>query len=259
MSGEDGARRGYPASLLQDGWTIRFDRYLVSLGDFTLTSAEGERRGLDAHLLVDLQKGDVELGRLTGLPAGRWGVGFRVSPPEAGTVLPDGHVSPEDAAMMSARGYAYWLEGEAVKPLVGTFRFQLGLPVDARMVDCTNGADGTLGVVVPEGSTAEAEITVHVEHLFYDRLGTHKGVKLRFEAFAAVAGEDRLITLEDLARQELLDLRGMDGGELVDAQGQPVVYEPGAFDVRTLREFVTRSVVDQAHLNGGGVCQTGVP
>lgn len=259
VSGEEGAQRGYPASLLQDGWTIRFDRYLVSLGDFTLTSAEGEQRVSDAHLLVDLQKGDVELGRLAGLPAGRWGVGFRVSPPEARTVLPDGHVSLEDAAMMRAKGYAYWLEGEAVKPQVGSFRFQLGLPVDERMVDCTNGADGTLGVVIPEGSMAEAEITVHVEHLFYDRLGTHKGVKLRFDAFAAAAGEDKLITLEDLAGQDLLDLRGLDGGELLDAQGQPVVYEPGAFSVRTLREFVTRSVVDQAHLNGGGVCLTAAP
>jgi len=259
VNGEEAAKRGYPASLLEDGWTIRFDKYLVALGDFTLVSAEGEERRSDARVLVDLQKGDVEMGGLGEVPAGRWGVGFRVGPPEERTTRPDGYVTEEDAERMRVNGYAYWLEGEAVKPGVGTYRFELGLPVEARMEECTNGVDGTLGVVVPEGSTAEAEVTVHAEHLFYDRLGTHRGVKLRFDAFAAAAGGDGVITLEDLETQDLLDLRGLNGNELRDAQGQPVVYEPGAFGARTLKEFVLRSVVDQAHLNGGGVCRTATP
>ncbi len=101
---------------------------------------------------------------------------------------------------------------------------------------------------------AEAEVTIHAEHMFYDRLGTHRGVELRFDAFAATADEGQVITPEGLSGQTLLDLRGLDGGELKDDQGRPVVYEPGAYTVRTLQEFVTRSVVDQAHLNGGGVC-----
>jgi hypothetical protein len=255
VSGEEAARRGYAAGVLEDGWTIRFDKYLVSLGDFALTSAGGERRVMEGEVVVDLQKGEVELGRMEGLPAGRWGVGFRVGPPGEGAARPDGYVSEEDAERMKENGYAYWLEGEAVKPQVGTYRFQLGLPLESRMEACTNGADGKLGVVVPEGSAATAEITVHVEHLFYDRLGTHRGVKMRFEAFAAAADGNRLITLERLATQDLLDLRGVDGGELRDAEGRLVVYEPGAYAVRTLKDFVLQSVVDQAHLNGGGVCE----
>ncbi len=219
MSGGDGTQRGYPSHLFQDGWSVQFTKYLVSLGDFTLTSATGETRTSGGHVLVDVQKGDMPL-----------------------------------TGMMRERGYSYWVEGMAVKGGVGVYTFRMGFPVDARMVDCVNGVDGTLGIVVPESSVAEAEVTIHAEHMFYDRLGTHRGVELRFDAFAASADAERVITPEGLAGQRLLDLRGPDGGELKDGEGRPVVYEPGAYTVRTLQEFVTRSVVDQAHLNGGGVC-----
>ena len=254
MSGGDGTQRGLPDTLFQDGWSIQFTRYLVSLGDVTLTSASGETHSSSRHVLVDVQKGDIPLVELTGVPAGRWDVGFRVSPPEARTELADGQVSAEDLAMMRERGFSYFVEGHATKQNEPVLRFRMGFPVNALMNNCINGADGTQGIIVPEGSVARPEVTIHAEHMFYDRLGTHRGVQLRFEAIAATAGEDHVITPEGLATQELTDLRGRDGNELRDAQGQPVIYQPGAFDVRTLQEFITQSVVDQAHLNGGGVC-----
>jgi hypothetical protein len=49
----------------------------------------------------------------------------------------------------------------------------------------------------------------------------------------------------------------LDGGELRDVAGKPVIYEPGAYTVRTHQKFVSQSIVDQAHLNGGGVCTVG--
>ncbi|MBZ4418047.1 hypothetical protein [Myxococcus sp. RHSTA-1-4] len=254
MSGGDGTQRGLPDTLFQDGWSVQFTRYLVSLGDFTLTSASGEVHTSHRHVLVDVQKGDIPLTELKGLPAGRWDVGFRVSPPEERTELADGQVSADDVAMMRERGFSYFVEGRAVKAGVGVLTFRMGFPVDALMKSCINGVDGTQGIIVPEASVAEAEVTIHAEHMFYDRLGTHKGVLLRFDAIAATAGADGVITPEGLAAQQLTDLRGRDGQELKDAQGQPVVYLPGAYDVRTLQEFITQSIVDQAHLNGGGVC-----
>lgn len=253
MSGGDGTQRGLPDTLFEDGWSVQFTRYLVSLGDFTLTSASGEVRTSDRHVLVDVQKGDVPLTELKGLPPGRWDVGFRLSPPREGTELADGQVSAEDVAMMRERGFSYLVEGRAVKAGVGVLTFRMGFPVDARMKECINGVDGTRGIIVPEASIAEAEVTIHAEHMFYDRLGTHQGVKLRFDAIAATA-EDGVITPEGLAAQQLTDLRDAGGRELRGADGQPVVYLPGAYDVRTLQEFITQSVVDQAHLNGGGVC-----
>ncbi|MCP3099741.1 hypothetical protein LZ198_12775 [Myxococcus sp. K15C18031901] len=254
MSGGDGTQRGLPDTVFEDGWSIQFTKYLVSLGDVTVTSASGEVQRSPRHVLVDVQKGDVPLTELRGLSAGRWDVGFHVSPPTEGTELADGQVSPEDLARMRERGFSYWVEGRAVKAGAGVLTFQMGFPVDVRMVDCINGVDGTQGIIVPESSTARAEVTIHAEHMFYDRLGTHQGVKLRFDAIAATASPEGLIVPEGLSSQQLTDLRDREGQELRDAKGQPVVYLPGAHDVRTLQEFVTQSIVDQAHLNGGGVC-----
>ncbi|QSQ22353.1 hypothetical protein JY651_45755 [Pyxidicoccus parkwayensis] len=253
MSGGDGTQRGLPDTLFEDGWSIQFTRYLVSLGDFTLTSVSGEVHTSHRHVLVDVQKGDVPLTELKGLPPGRWDVGFRLSPPREETELADGQVSADDVAMMRERGFSYFVEGRAVKAGVGVLTFRMGFPVDARMQDCINGVDGTRGIIVPESSVAEAEVTIHAEHMFYDRLGTHQGVKLRFDAIAATA-EAGVITPERLASQQLTDLRDAEGQELRDADGKPVVYLPGAYDVKTLQEFITQSIVDQAHLNGGGVC-----
>ncbi|WP_223639118.1 hypothetical protein [Corallococcus sp. EGB] len=260
LSGGDGTQRGYADHLFQDGWSVQFTKYLVSLGDFTLTSAAGDVRATTEHLLVDVQKGDVPLAGLKDLEAGRYGVAFRVSPPEARTVA-GASVSADDLAMMRERGFSYFVEGRAQNrdPTLGLYTFRMGFPVNARMVDCINGVDGTQGIVVPENSVAEAEVTIHAEHMFYDRLGTHRGVQLRFEAIAATADAHHVITPEGLASQDLLDLRGLDGGELRDAQGNPVVYQPGAYALRTLQEFVTQSIVDQAHLNGGGVCTVAAP
>ncbi len=254
LSGGDGTQRGYNDHLFQDGWSVQFTKYLVSVGDFTLTSAEGEQRSAPGQVLVDVQKGDMPLAHLEGLTAGRWSVGFRVAPPGADTPRPDGAVSAEDLERMRSRGYSYWVEGVATKAGVGVYTFRMGFPVHARMVDCVNGVDGTLGIIVPENSVAQSEVTIHAEHMFYDRLGTHRGVLLRFDALAATADAQQRITSEGLATQRLLDLRDARGQELRDAQGRPVVYEPGAYSVRTLQEFVTQSIVDQAHLNGGGVC-----
>ncbi|RKH55324.1 hypothetical protein [Corallococcus llansteffanensis] len=260
LSGGDGTQRGYADHLFQDQWSVQFSKYLVSLGDFTLTSASGDVRATQEHVLVDVQKGDAPLTALTGLEAGRWGVAFRVGPPEARTVA-GASVSADDLAMMRERGFSYFVEGRAQHrdPTRGLYTFRMGFPVHTRMVDCINGVDGTQGLVVPEGSVAEAEVTIHAEHMFYDRLGTHRGVQLRFEAIAATADEHHAITPEGLASQDLLDLHGLDGGTLTDAQGQPVVYQPGAYDLRTLQAFVTQSIVDQAHLNGGGVCTVAAP
>lgn len=260
LSGGDGTQRGYADHLFQDGWSVQFTKYLVSLGDFTLTSAAGDVRATAEHMVVDVQKGDVPLTALTGLAAGRYSVAFQVGPPEARTVA-GGSVSSGDLELMRERGFSYFVEGRAQNrdPTLGVYAFRMGFPVHARMVDCINGVDGTQGIVVPENSVAEAEVTIHAEHMFYDRLGTHRGVQLRFEAIAATADANHAITPEGLASQELLDLRGLDGGELRDAQGQPVVYQPGAHAIRTLQEFVTQSIVDQAHLNGGGVCTVAAP
>ena len=238
VNGEEGTQRGYPSTELADGWSISFDSYLVSLADLRPAGRDGGvASALETPVVVDLHAGAPQVATLEGLPTGRLRLDYALLPPTAATVVPAG----VDAALveeMRAGGWTYLLQGVATKPSRPAVRFKLGLPAPVRMEDCTSGVDGTQGVVIPASSTAEAELTLHAEHLFYDRLGTHAGVQLRFEALAAAAGEDALLTFEELASQSVLAPRGFDGAAADRCGRHPGALRPRRFlgaDARCLR------------------------
>jgi hypothetical protein len=251
VAGGERAERGFAPTLLKDRWAITFTKYIVSVGDVEATREDTRLERPGMHV-VDVQRGTRPVFTWADVPAGRWDVGFSMRPPTDEATAHD--VAPEDVAEMKSKGWAYLFEGRATKTGVGSYPFRVGLPLNHRYTRCTNGLDGTQGLVVGDGATETLEMTMHVDHMLYDKLGTHRGVNLRFEAWTALAPPDGLLTLESLRRQDLLNLKARDGGPLLEADGSRVVYDPGSFDVRTLDQFVVQSLKDQAHLNGGGLC-----
>jgi hypothetical protein len=251
VAGGERAERGFAPTLLKDRWGITFTKYIVSVGDVEATR-EGTRLDRPGLHVVDVQRGTRPVFAWPEVPAGRWDIAFSMRPPGEDAQVHD--VAAEDVAEMRAKGWAYLFEGRATKTGLGSYGFRVGLPLNHRYSRCTNGLDGTQGLVVGDGATETLEMTMHVDHMLYDKLGTHRGVNLRFEAWTALAPVDGLVTLEALRAQDLLNLKGRDGGPLLDADGSRVVYDPASFDVRTLDQFVVQSLKDQAHLNGGGLC-----
>jgi hypothetical protein len=51
-------------------------------------------------------------------------------------------------------------------------------------------------------------------------------------------------------------LQDPDGEPLLDEEGEPLVYDPGAIPLadKNLREFLLAASASQAHLNGLGLC-----
>lgn len=261
VSGEGAAKTGYPyvkngAEIrFADGWTVRFSKYLVSVGELRLASADD----VDAFASTDVFVTDLHLDDPTillqdGLEARRWErFGFRVVPPPP-TAKTVGQVAAEDLVRMQQGGFNYWLEGTAEKD-GRSVSFAWGLGNPTRATNCTNGLDNTEGVVVRSNATADVEITFHLDHLFWDTLGTEVA-NLRFEAIAAVADGDSRVTFDALATQPLADLRAADGGPLVDEDGQRILYNPGSVPLpeQNLQAFMLATSAGQAHLNGLGLC-----
>jgi hypothetical protein len=125
--------------------------------------------------------------------------------------------------LMVKEGYSFLQTGRLIAPDGRQVPFELGLSVRVEYFTCTAG-DGTFGIVVPANGTAEAEITWHLTHLFFDSFAEDSS--FRAEALAAMAPADRPLRTEDLAAQPLGKLRGMDGEPLRDARGNPVLYIP---------------------------------
>jgi hypothetical protein len=226
----------------QNGWEIRFTKFLVNVGALTVASSSGGASGsLAPYRVYDLHtlNGPLEIGRMTALAARRYDrVSYRIAAADAAATA--ANATAADVALMRAGGHAVYVEGNGTRMGV-TLRFRWGFGGGVTFSNCQS-SETELGLAVPSGGTAAAQVTVHGDHLFYDDLQS-PDAKLRFDAIAgADRDRDGEVTLEELAAVDLTAL----------PQGQ---YGTGSrADVRTLRDFVTALVTTVGHFNGEGHC-----
>lgn len=227
-----------------DGWTVRFTKFLVSVGQVRVGATGSSAGGsIPTMFVYNLHgtAGPVRLGGIPSVPARRLDlVSFRIAPPDAQTAAGHSLVSPADIAAMRAGGHSLWVEGSATKPgrtAPVTFRWAFGNTVEYSRCEL----DGAFGVAVPTGGTADLQLTIHGDHFFYDRVG--EGANLRFDDIAAADRDgDNAVTLDELAAVDLTTLPR----DRYDPSGAP--------NVNTLRDFVSVLTTTVAHFNGEGEC-----
>lgn len=261
ITGEDAAKTGFPVQedmemvTFEDGWTLQFSKFLISVGSIDVKGADGTMgSSLSDTYVADLHAADASFPEIAALEARRWeSFNFQLKAPDAGARTL-GAVDSADVQAMIDGKYNYWIEGTATKA-TETISFAWGLANPTQNANCTNGLDNTDGVVIRANATTEAEITIHVEHLFWDTLGSEMA-SLRFDALAAVAGTDKKLTTGEIATQSLANLKDAQGMPLVDATNMPIVYNPGSIPLKTqdLLSFIQASGASMAHLNGEGLC-----
>lgn len=259
VSGEAPAVEGYPSSTglaFADGWSLSLDFVLVSIEGFSLAH-DGTALPLETDaVVIDLHEGLVqELWTLPAIGARRYAqLGYEITPPGDGART-IGVVTDAQRITMRDEGIALWMHGTARHATHGEVVLDLRIPIRVVLSDCVNGVDGSSGLVVPANGTASAELTLHLDHLFLDSI-VAADPPMRFEAFAAAAGSDHVVTLDDLAAQPLADLCGMDGSALTDQDGARLVYDPGSVPlaVQDLRSFVLHQASTIGHFDGEGHC-----
>jgi hypothetical protein len=262
INGEEGVRDGFPFTVdgqtvaFVDGWTLQFDKYIGVVTEVSL-AGDGEVALEDRRVFVaDVTGGIPTIVEQGGVSARRWEeFGFVAREPREGDEIVNvTGVAQADIDRMKAKRVTYLIEGVAKK---GAREVRLSWEVAApvRASRCTNGLDNTQGVVVPPNSSAVAEITIHSDHAFFDKLGTENAA-LRFEAIAGASSDGQVVTWEDLKRQSLLDLRDVEGAPLRDEQGRRIVYDPGSAQLEgtDLQAYIKFSMSSQLHLNGTGLC-----
>ncbi len=265
LNGEEGAREGFPFTVdgqtvaFADGWSLRFDRYIVAVGDVSLRGADGATALEDGRVFIaDLTRGAPTLLERQGLAARRWErIAYAIrAPGPQDEVVNVNEVAQADIARMRDGQLSYLIEGEATKG-AQTVRLSWEVAAPVRLEDCTNGVDDTQGVVVRANTVTEAELTIHVEHAFFSSLGSEIA-KLRFEAIAAASQDGQVVTWADLTTQDLFNLRGLDDAPLRDEAGARLSYDGGSAQLEAthLQAFVRFSMASQAHLNGLGLCTT---
>lgn len=260
LSGEEAAVVGFPVGsgadeiAFEDGFTMSFDRVLVAFERFELAGADGAEAGLDADpIIADLSQGDPQGWVFDGVPSRRWeDVRYVYAPPTMESRNVNG-VAEADLMEMADNGYSIWIAGRASDG-DESFEFDIRLPLRVSNEGCLNGVDETDGLVVPDNGVVNAEVTVHLDHFFFDTYASDP--LLRFEAWAAAAGDDGTITLDDLAGQSLSELRDRNGDLIVDGDGNQVIYDPGPLQIASanLRDYVVAAATTMGHFGGEGHC-----
>lgn len=248
--GEDFIEQEIPAAMsladegFVDGFSARFDKFLIALSDLRVATADGEVGAEEAEQRIfDLVPAGPHAVSSLEVDAIRWDdVGVTVRPAEGAVAA---NATADDVALMNDGGYSVYVRGSVTSTTPGrpAFQFEWGLGTATRYEACVD-AEESAGVVVPDGGQVSAQITVHGDHFFYDDLGEDPA--LRFTAMArADADGDLEVTLDELERVELID---------IDQQLGPYGTS-GDGSVLNLRQFVEALSQNLIHFQGEGHCR----
>lgn len=237
--GEAFIEEGIPAASFEDGWSVKFTKFLVIVKEITVTDAANaigsNQPGAKAFDLV--KKGPVEIYAST-VPVKTWDVVRFSIAPDANAEA--SNIEPGDLALLKTRAASLIVIGSATKSGV-TKTFEWNFTHNTVYDNCERADGMGKGLVALPGRELTVQLTMHGDHLFYDQLTGD--AKLRFDAFAnADANNDNKVTLDEV---QAVQLTSLPAGQYGTA---------GAANVRNLRDFMTQNSRSIGHFDGEGEC-----
>jgi len=277
----DGIPAGPGAEELQDGWSVTFSKYIMSLGPVELRSRSGEARAFDsARWAVDLRRLPARgsaLWEISGLEEGRWDVHFAT---EASGYERHDTVSVSDFEALVAGGLTHIVSGTLEHPSgvscppasvkaipsgaepVGQnaasddcyarsrLTFSIQLRAEVTYGPCS--IDGLPGVAAVAEQLATAAISMHGDHLFFG--GFPEGSEGEVRRYAQWLADSDLnldgsVTGAELEQIQPAMLAEFD--ERFPLGGSPL--RP----IDNLLTYVASQLSTQGHFAGEGECSVG--
>lgn len=253
----EGLEPGTDGENIQDGWTIRYDRYLVTVGNFRAKRSDtgasiGDPRVFVLDLLNAPSSGYV-VSELSGIAAGRWdkfGYDVANAKPGAITLAP---TKQTDVDFMIAGGYSVYFEGSAEKGS-DKISFKWGFAAGTSFDDCATD-DGLPGFAVPNGGTVQVKPTLHGDHQFFDNVTQGVEITKRLAEWVKTCDADtnKELTIAELKAcpiakalptppYDLTSVRDQDGDGVI------TVFDYVSTQMRTFGDF-----------QGDGECPTRAP
>lgn len=243
--GEEYIEDEIPSSEFEDGWSVRYDKFLLHIGHVTVADESGVIGAkMDGTLIVDHHlRGTKPVFAADGLTAQPWTVvSYEVPIGAESAELADGVTEADRQRLLDSQA-SMLVTGSAVRDGV-TKTFEWAFPKSTLYEGCEGDLHGkpTEGVLVTTGSADSAELTIHGDHLFYDDLQS-ESAKLRFDPIAdADADEDGEVTLSELSAVKLFHI-------------EVGTYGTGsAAEINDLGAFVTALSQTVGHFRGEGEC-----
>lgn len=234
--GEEFIEDTIPADAFVDGWTVTFDKFLVSVGDITLAQAGSAPAASEPRFQIfDISQTSNGAGfpvTAALVDAGAYDdLGFRIAPSKNAVA---GNASEADAALMRDGGLSVYAAGKAERA-GATVRFAWGFATNTHYTRCESTA------VVGAGETAAAQLTIHGDHLFYDDLFSAEP-NVAFDLIAAADTDaDGEVTQAELAATDIRALANYQVGDLTE--------------IVDLWAFIEQQTTTLGHIDGEGHCE----
>ena len=256
----EGLQSGTDPENLKDGWSITYDRFLVTIGGVVAARSDnGASTSAPDVFVLDLRNAPTTgyvLAEWKGLSAARYDK-FSFSLPNAkpGAKL----LAPTkqtDLDFMTKEGFSVYFEGAASKG-AEKLTFKWGFRAGTSFADCAT-TEGQAGFAVPSGGTVQVKPTIHGDHWFFTNVTQGAELTERRAEWIKTCDKDnnKDVTLDELKACDLAaampqkpngpyDLTGVK-----DQDGDPKlsVYDYVASQARTLGDF-----------QGDGECPTRTP
>jgi hypothetical protein len=236
---------------IQDGWTVTYGRFLVTIGNFRASRSDATETLSSPDIYVlDLKSapaGGYVIAELDDVSAVRWDrFGFDLPNAKASAkVLAP--TSESDRALLVENGWSIYFEGKIEKEGVAK-TFKWGLPAGTSFDDCAT-EDGAPGFAVPSGGAVQVKPTIHGDHWFFSNITAGAEITKRYAQYIADADADMNgeTTIEELKALKAAAAFPSDKYNLAGALGGPVT---------TAYDFVLAQARTLGDYQGEGECPT---
>jgi hypothetical protein len=232
-----------------DGWTVKFDRFLVHVSAVTVAGDDGVVAASAPPQILDQvapsPKSLLSATLRTARPWEKLSIQLGPASAEAEATFAE-PVTAADRDMMQTRGLTFYVEGRLAKAGAGKL-FKWGVSTDTLHKDCAGERDGAVirGLVVPPDGGDSADIAMSGSVLFSDDLAA-PGAHLTAESIVRADSDgDDVVTFEELHAMPLEEAR-------TDASKYQTGEASDVTDMGTFVEHLSRRVV--THFRGSGTC-----
>jgi hypothetical protein len=276
----EGIAAGDSGETIQDGWSIAFAKYIVTIGHIDVHLATDESVDAEAEdtFAVDLTRLDssgLELWTLDGLQEGRWQLSYETAGAVHGAV-PHESVSMADFNSMVESDFTYLIEGTLTKSegqscppsalasaggrepngdksgdndcyAAPEVHFTSGASAETLFGPCE--IDEVPGFAITAGQTESIALTIHGDHIFFNGFPTgSEGGVMRLAQWLADCdlNLDGTVTREELEAITPAELPELDT-ERYQLGGAPIPIE-------TMYDYVSAQLKTQGHFRGEGEC-----
>ncbi len=253
---ETGIPAGDGTSGFVDGWSLKYDKFLVCHHAITVADDSGTvvAQQTTSTFVNNVVVGEKELITFPDLTAKAYTqVSYEIKPCTADAKVVAGDAA--DLAMMVQNGYSFYASGSASKPDPNdstkaiTKTFHWGFITQTAYKDCHSAPENgisTEGIVITNGQTDVSQLTTHGDHLYYDSLQSGDNAKptlIRFNEKAAAddaptGNGDGEITIKELCNADI----------------DPTIYNTSGLPGATIGDFVISLARTIGHYRHEGEC-----